>query len=387
MYCVVRSNFHGSERLRLKAELVRFLGQARLLGRDVAPLLDDGLLDLPGVGSGPGADLLGHVHTLLSWAELGDRLGDVLTGPLGLQGTLLLGGVLDDSLDLVVTLLISLCEPTASGGAELPGLLGAAGDGGVLLHILLGDAAHLPGPLGALGVGGVAGGLVLALLLHLSPALHHVVLHVVNLLLGPTLGLVLSPADLGSLDVTVLHQGSPADLHRLVEGDLLVIDEAALPEVLLALLLLLWLVVGDVGGVAPLVVAVVALHVVFVLDHLHHLHLVDTSLTVIVGSDGYHVIDIGRAIDYCERLTLTLTLVSHARGERVAKPMNTAVLMVATMMVLVSLSIIEGEGVRQRLRISSQIFFQGKGGSQESEENKLVHPGAWRWLRSKFGLA
>merc|ERR1712066_1102268 len=182
------------------------------------------------------------------------------THSLGLQRTLLLGGVLDDSLDLVVTLLSSLLEPTASGGAELPGLLGAAGDGGVLLHVLLGDTAHLPRPLGALGVGGVAGGLVLALLLHLSPALHHVVLHVVNLLLGPALGLVLSPADLGSLDVTVLHQGSPADLHGLVEGDLLVLDETTLPEVLLALLLLLGLVVGDVGGVAPLVVAVVALH-------------------------------------------------------------------------------------------------------------------------------
>ena len=155
--------------------------EAGLLRWDVAPFLDDGLLDLPRVSSGPGADLLGNIHTLLSWAQLGDQLGDVLTGPLGLQRTLLLGGVLDDSLDLVVTLLSSLLEPTPSGGAELPGLLGAAGDGGVLLHVLLGDAAHLPGPLGALGVGGVAGGLVLALLLHLSPALHHVVLHVVNL--------------------------------------------------------------------------------------------------------------------------------------------------------------------------------------------------------------
>merc|ERR1711863_34702 len=240
--------------------IVRCLGQTRLLGWDVAPLLDDGLLDLPWVGSGPGADLLRNIHTLLSWGQLGDQLGDVLTGPPGLQRTLLLGGVLDNSLDLVVTLLSSLLEPTAGGGAELPGLLGAAGDGGVLLHVLLEDTAHLPRPLGALGVGGVAGGLVLALLLHLSPALHHVVLDVVNLLLGPALGLVLRPADLGSLDIAVLHQRSPADLNGLVEGDLLVLDETVLPEVLLALLLLLGLVVGDVGGVAPLVVAVVALH-------------------------------------------------------------------------------------------------------------------------------
>merc|ERR1711863_162044 len=167
--------------------IVRCLGQTRLLGWDVAPLLDDGLLDLPWVSSGPGADLLGNIHTLLSWYQLGDQLGDVLTGPLGLQRTFLLGGVLDHSLDLVVTLLSSLLEPTAGGGAELPGLLGAAGDGGVLLHVLLEDTAHLPRPLGALGVGGVAGGLVLALLLHHGLAADNVVLHVVNLLLGPAL--------------------------------------------------------------------------------------------------------------------------------------------------------------------------------------------------------
>merc|ERR1711863_79292 len=279
---------------------LRCLGQAGLLRRDVAPFLHDGLLHLPGVGPGPGADLLGNIHTLLSWGQLGDQLGDVLTGPLGLQRTLLLGGVLDDSLDLVVTLLSSLLEPTAGGGAELPGLLGAAGDGGVLLHVLLGDAAHLPRPLGALGVGGVAGGLVLALLLHLSPALNHVILHVVNLLLGPTLGLVLRPADLGSLDITVLHQWSPADLDSLVEGDLLVLDETVLPEVLLALLLLLGLVVGDVGGVAPLVVAVVALHHIVVLGLLHHLHLVDASLAVRPGPDGCHLVE-------GDRLTVSLS--------------------------------------------------------------------------------
>merc|ERR1711913_117403 len=265
------------------------LSQTRGSRRGVAPFFDDGLLDWLGLGnSGPGADLLGNIHALLSGGQLGHQLGDVLTGPLGLQGTLLLGGVLDDSLDLVVTLLSSLLEPTASRSTELPGLLGAAGDGGVLLHVLLGDTALLPRPLGALGVGGVAGGLVLALLLHLSPALHHVILHVVNLLLGPALRLVLSSAGLGSLDVTVLHQGSTADLNGLVEGDLLVLDETTLPEVLLALLLLLGLVVGDVGGVAPLVVAMVALNHVVVLGLLHHLHLVDTSLTVGPGGGSSH---------------------------------------------------------------------------------------------------
>ena len=84
------------------------------------------------------------------------------------------------------------------------------------------------GPLGALGVGCVAAGLVLALLLDLGPALHHVVLHVVNLLAGDALRLVLSPADLGSLDLTVLHQGSPADLHGLVESDFIILDVTTL---------------------------------------------------------------------------------------------------------------------------------------------------------------
>merc|ERR1711981_1034613 len=268
--------------------------EARLLRWDVAPFLDDWLLDLPRVSSGPGADLLGNIHTLLFGRELGDQLGDVLTGTLGLQRTFLLGGVLDDSLDLVVTLLSSLLEPTPSGGAELPGLLGAAGDGGVLLHVLLGDTAHLLGPLGALGVGGVAGGLVLALLLHDRLTAHHVVLDVVFLLLGPALGLVLSPADLGSLLVTVLHQGSTADLHGLVEGDLLVLDVTCLPVVIIALFLLRGLVVGDVGGVAPLVVAVIALHHVVVLGHLHHLHLVDAPLAVVVGPDSSHLIKADR---------------------------------------------------------------------------------------------
>ena len=235
---------------------------------------------------GPGANLLGHIHTLLSGGQLGDQLGDVLAGPLGLQAALLPRFVLDDSLDRVVAVRLIRHELTASRCAQLYRLLVAAGDGRVLLHGLLGDAAHLPRPLLAPGVCDVADGLRLALSFQHGLAADHVVLNIMDLLLGPALRLVLGPADLRALNVAVLHQRSSADLNSLVESDLLVLDEAALPIVLLALLLLLGLVVGDVGGVAPLVVAVVALDHVIVLGFLHHLDLVNAPLAVTAGTDA-----------------------------------------------------------------------------------------------------
>jgi len=338
---VVDSNFHGSERLLLllNDDLGRCLSQARLLRWDVAPFLDDGLLDLPGVGSGPGADLLGHIHTLLGGGELGDQLGDVLASPLGLQRTLLLGGVLDNSLDLVVALLLSLSEATASWSTELPGLLGTSGDGSVLLHVLLGDAADLPGPLGALGVGGVAGGFVLALLVHDSLAADHVVLHVMDLLLGPALGLVLSPADLRALDIAVLHQRGSADLDSLVEGDLLVLDETALSEVLLALLLLLGLVVGDVGGVAPLVVGVITLNHIVVLGLLHHLDLVNTSLSISSRGGSSH----GSKAHIWTFSSLSLVTAGHFSVSMV-------ITMVIMMVGVIAIGV-EGEGVDEGLAV------------------------------------
>ena len=178
-------------------------------------------------------------------------------------------------LDFVVALLSTLLEATACGGTELPGFLGASSDRGVLLHWLLGHAADLPGPLGALGVGGVSRGLVLTLLLDLSGALDDVVLHVMDLLLGPALGFVLGPADLRSLDITILDKRGPADLRGLVECNLPVLDETVLLEVLFALLLLLGLVLGDVGGVG-----VVALDNIVVFGLFDHLDLVGTPLSV-----------------------------------------------------------------------------------------------------------
>ena len=84
------------------------LGKTRFLWGHIAPLLDHGLLDLPGVGPGPSADLLGDVHALLLGLQLGHQLGHVLAGALGLQGTLLLRGVLDNGLGFVITFLSSL---------------------------------------------------------------------------------------------------------------------------------------------------------------------------------------------------------------------------------------------------------------------------------------
>merc|ERR1719278_2500746 len=104
-----------------------------------------------------------------------------------------------------------------------------------------------------------------------------------DLLLGPALGFAFSSADLRALDVTVLHKRGPADLSSLVEGNLLVLDETALPEVLVTVLLLLRLVVGDVSGVAPPVVGVITLDNLVVLGLLDHLHLVDAPLAIVSG--------------------------------------------------------------------------------------------------------
>jgi len=217
----------------------RKLSKARFLRRDIAPLLDHRLLHLPWVGPGPGADLLGYIHTLLGRFQLGHKLGDMLAGPLGLQITLFLGGILHHSLCLIITFLFPLFESTARRSTELPGLLGAPSDGSVLLHWLLGHRANLLGPLGALGVGGVTRGLILTLLLNLSLALYNIILNIMNLLLGPALRLIFSPADLRTLDVTVLDQGGPADVGCLVEGNLFILNETVLPEVLLTFFFLL----------------------------------------------------------------------------------------------------------------------------------------------------
>ena len=74
------------------------LGKPRFLWGHIAPFLDHGLLDLPGVGPWPGANLLGDVNALLSGLQLRHQLSDMFASSLGFQCTLLLGGVLDNGL-------------------------------------------------------------------------------------------------------------------------------------------------------------------------------------------------------------------------------------------------------------------------------------------------
>jgi len=319
------------------------LSKTRLLGGDIAPLLDHGLLDLPGVGPGPGADLLGDIHALLGGLQLGDKLGHVGTGPLGLEGAFFLGSILDNSLGLVIADFSALLESTASGGTQLPGLLGTSGDGGVLLHVLLLDAADLSGPLGALGEGGVSRGLILALLVLNGLALNNIILDIVFLLLGPALRLVLSSADLGSLNVTVLDQRGSADLDSLIESNLLVFDETVLPEVLLALLLLLGLVVGDVGGVAPSVVGVVTLDNLVVLGLLNHLNLVNTSLSISTRSSSSNC----READINVISSLTVTTWGQTLGSNRKTGTDRGFFVVGMIMMMISVLGIEGEGVEK----------------------------------------
>merc|ERR1712106_409019 len=132
------------------------LGKARFLRGNITPFLDNWLLDLPWVGSGPGADLLGDINTFLLGFKFRHQFGYVLAGTLWLKSTLFLGSILDNSLSFVITFLFSFLESTSSRGTDLSGFLGAPGDGSVLLDSLLLNTANFLGPLRAFGVGGIA---------------------------------------------------------------------------------------------------------------------------------------------------------------------------------------------------------------------------------------
>ena len=88
------------------------LSKSGLSSWHIAPLLDNWLLDLPWVGAGPGADLLGDVNALLSRLEEGHQFGDVLALLLRLKVTGLLGNLCNNSLLPVKALLWAGLELT-----------------------------------------------------------------------------------------------------------------------------------------------------------------------------------------------------------------------------------------------------------------------------------
>jgi len=319
---------------------ITHLGKTRLFSGDVAPFLDNGLLDLSGVGLGSGADLLGDINTLLSGFKFGNKLGHMSTGSLGLKGAFFLGGILDNSLGLVITDLSTLLESTASRGAKLSGFLGTSGDGSVLLDLLLVDVTDFSGPLGALGEGGVSRSLILTFLILNGLTLNNIILNIMFLLLGPALRLVFSSADLRSLDITILDKGSSAHLDGLVESNLLVVDETVLSEVLLALFLLLGFIVGHIRSVTSSVIRVITLNNFIILSLLNHLNLVNTSLAISsrAGSSNSREAHIG--------VIRSLTV---STGSKVLGGDNTGrgFMMFMVSMMLISTLGIEGEGVQK----------------------------------------
>ena len=98
-----------------QSRLVRFyfifiitLSQARLLRGNIAPFLEDRLLLLLWISLWPGADFLRHIHTLELGLEARHKFSYSFAGPLRLEVTSLLGNVLDQRDNLLVTLLWSL---------------------------------------------------------------------------------------------------------------------------------------------------------------------------------------------------------------------------------------------------------------------------------------
>jgi len=339
--------------------LLSRLGQSGLLGGDVAPLLDDGLLDLPGVGAGPGADLLGDVDALLLGLEEGNKLGDVLARSLGLQVAVFLGDLLNNSLLLVEALLGSGGENTTRWTAKFPGDLLTLGFGGVLLDLLLLSLTDLLGPLGTLLLGGVSLGHVLALLFLDGLAVDDVVINVVLVVPGLAHALVDSLALLGSF--ALADEWGVAELDLLVEGDLLVLDEAVLDEVFLALFLLLGLEVGGVGGVASLAVAVLALDDVIVLGLLDHHDLVDTPLA---GSgDGA---DVERDVALAGSLTGVTGCGGNGGGGGVVVFVGVVVGVVVRL--VGPTTGVEREGVGERLLIAATLGI-GRGQSNQTDQD------------------
>jgi len=190
------------------------LGKAGLGSGDITPLLDNGLLDLPWVGAGPGADLLGDVNALLGRLKQGHQLGDMLALLLGLQVAGLLWDFRNNSFGPGEALLWARLQLTARWAAKLLGDLLTLGLRRVLLDIGLLLGTDLLGPLGTLLLSGVSLSDILALLLLDSLAVDDIILNIVLMVPGLTLRLVNSPTFLWALSIT--NEWGMAELNLLL---------------------------------------------------------------------------------------------------------------------------------------------------------------------------
>ena len=261
--------------------------------------------------------------------------------------------LLDNGLLLIKALLLT-ADSLKLGAAKLKNNGLALGLGGVLGDTLLPSRALPPGPLGTLLLGGVSLGHILALLILDILALNNVILNIVLVEPGGAhaLGNLLA-----ALARRLIGQRGVTLLDGLLNGDLLVLDETVLPEVLLAVLLLLGLEVGGVGGVAPLGVAMLAGNMVIILGLLNHDDLVDTTLTSSSNVANAQVQVVTRA------LTRVPSIEANINGLGMMSVVVIMVIMVSVVGVLTLVPVVtpgvEGEGVDERPSVPVDL---GRGG-------------------------
>lgn len=336
------------------------LSQTGFLGWNVTPLLDDWLLDLPWVGSGSGADLLGDIDTLLLGLEEGDQLGDVLARSLGLQVTVFLWDLLDDGFLLVKAFLGSGGKDTTRWTAKFSWDLLTFGFWGVLLDLLLLGLTDLTGPLGTLLFSGVSLGDILALFVLDGLALNNIILNIVLVVSGLAHALVNGLTFLWS--VSLADEWGVTELDLFIESDLLVFDETVLDKVLLALFFLLGLEVSGVGGVTTLGVTVLTFDDVIVFGFLNHYDLVDTTFSS--SCDGSNV----------ESDFLTLSTLTGITGWESNSGLLVVVLMLMSMLMASSgrsgaPTVVEWEGVGQTLLVTPALSVSWGESHQTNQES------------------
>ena len=111
---------HGDVHLFLFGRTQNNLSQTRLFSWNITPFLDNWLLDSSGIGSGPGTDFFGDINTLLCRVQLWNKLGDMLACSLRLKITVLLGSILDNSLDFIIAFFCTLLESTSGRSTNFP---------------------------------------------------------------------------------------------------------------------------------------------------------------------------------------------------------------------------------------------------------------------------